>query len=109
MNLKLLLLTDGTYVIAWIYELPEEPKAFLAMPMQVTNKGKGISLKSFPLYSEQEFILLYSTSICTIVEPDENLRSKYQTIHPDEPDIELPESEPEEQFLTEDKYPELEE
>jgi hypothetical protein len=97
MNLKLLLLTDGTYVIAWIYELPEEPK------------GKGISLKSFPLYSEQEFILLYSTSICTIVEPDENLRSKYQTIHPDEPDIELPESEPEEQLLTEDKYPELEE
>lgn len=109
MNLKLLLLTDGTYVIAWIYELPEEPKAFLAMPMQITNKGKGISLKSFPLYSEQEFILLYSTSICTIVEPDENLRSKYQTIHPDEPDIELPESEPEEQLLTEDKYPELEE
>jgi len=102
MKLKLLLLSDGTYVIAWIYELPEEPKAFLAMPMQVTNKGKGTSLKTFPLYSQQEFILLYSNSICTIVEPDENLRSKYQTIHPDEPDIELPKSEPQEQLLTEE-------
>ena len=106
MALKLLLLSDGTYLIAWIYELPSEPKAFLANAMQVTTKGKGITLKPFPLYSNQEFLLLYSNSICTVVEPDENLKSKYQMIHPDEPDIELPE--PEEELLTEDKYPELE-
>jgi len=101
MNLKLLLLTDGTYVIAWVYELPEEPRGFLALPMQVVKSGKGISLKKFPFYSEQEYVLLYSNSICTIVEPDENLKSKYLTIHPEQPDIELPETEPEEQLLTE--------
>jgi hypothetical protein len=102
MNLKLLLLTDGTYVISWVYELPEEPKGFLAYPMQVVKSGKGITLNKFPYYSEQDFLLLYSNSICTIVEPDENLKSKYKTIHPDEPDIELPETNTEsEQLLSE--------
>jgi len=90
MNLKLILLSDGSYIITWIYELPIEPKAFLANPLKVVKSGKGIALKKFPEHSDQEIILLFSNSICTIVEPDSNVKSKYRLVYPDEPDIDLP-------------------
>lgn len=103
MNLKLILLSDGSYIITWIYELPIEPKAFLANPLRVVKLGKGISLKKFPEYSDQEIILLFSNSICTIVEPDSTVKSKYLLVYPEEPDIELPKFDEQEQLLTEEQ------
>ena len=104
MELKLILLNDGTYIITWIYELPIEPKAFLANPLKIVKSGKGIALKRFPEYTEQDFLLLYSTCITTIAEPDETVRLKYKKLYPDKPDIELPtfDNEDSAQLLNED-------
>lgn len=76
MNLKLLLLHNGVYLISLVEELEYEPKCHLEKPYEVGGKTT-IILTSWPKHTSDEHIMLHSTSILTIVDCNENLRAAY--------------------------------
>ena len=85
MEVKLILLRNGTYLISQISEMEMEPSCFLADPMEIVD---GV-LRTFPRYSKQRNVLLYSESLATLAEPDPEILSKYQAIVPPDDDEEL--------------------
>ena len=56
MEIKLILLRNGTYLISQISEMEMEPSCFLADPMEIVEG----ELKTFPRYTNQRNVLLYS-------------------------------------------------
>lgn len=81
MEIKLILLRNGTYLISQISEMEMEPSAFLADPMEIVDG----ELRQFPRYSNQRNVLLYSESLATLATPDPKILSEYQaTLPPDD-------------------------
>lgn len=78
MDIKLILLRNGTYLISNISEMEMEPSCFLADPMEIVEG----ELREFPRYSKQRNVLLYSESLATLADPDPEILSKYQKLVP---------------------------
>lgn len=76
MELKLILLTTGTYLISLVEQLEYEPRCHLQLPHEVTGKT-NLTLKPWPEYTEDEDILLDSKTLLTICDPSENLTTRY--------------------------------
>ena len=76
MEIKLILLRNGTYLISQISEMEMEPSCFLADPMEIVEG----ELKTFPRYTNQRNGLLYSESLATLATPDSNILSEYQKL-----------------------------
>lgn len=77
-SIKLILLKTGQYVISYITEMEMEPSVFLSDPKEIINGD----LHTFPRYSEQRNVLLYSDFLATIVDPDPEILAKYQASVP---------------------------
>jgi len=78
MDIKLILLRNGTYLISNISEMEMEPSCFLADTMEIVEG----ELREFPRYSKQRNVLLYSESLATLADPDPEILSKYQKLVP---------------------------
>ena len=84
MEVKLILLRNGTYLISQISEMEMEPSCFLADPMEIVEG----ELRAFPRYANQRNVLLYSESLATLAVPDPEILSKYQELLPPDDDEE---------------------
>lgn len=85
-SIKLLLLKTGQYVISYISEMEMEPSVFLSDPREIVDGN----LQTFPRYSGQRNVLLYSDFLATIVDPDPEILAKYQeSIPQDDTDEEV--------------------
>jgi hypothetical protein len=76
MEIKLILLRNGTYLISQISEMEMEPSCFLADPMEIIEG----ELKTFPRFSDQRNVLLYAESLATIAKPNSDILSEYQKL-----------------------------
>ena len=83
MDIKLILLRNGTYLISNISEMEMEPSCFLADPMEIVEG----ELREFPRYSKQRNVLLYSESLATLATPDPEILSEYQAILPPDDEV----------------------
>ena len=84
MEIKLILLKNGTYLISQLQEMEMEPTAFLSNPMEVVETMGNVGLISYPKHTSQKDILLYSDMLATIVDPSKSLLAKYLEQLPDE-------------------------
>ena len=82
MEIKVILLRNGTYLISQISEMDMEPSCFLSDPMEIVQGDYGVVLQKFPRYGNQRNVLLYSESLATLVEPDPEILTKYQALLP---------------------------
>lgn len=78
MIVTLILLNSGEYLIGQAEQLEYEPSCHLREPYHVTGMTP-FKLTSWPKYTDEEDILLYSTSIQTMCEPTEKLLTQYLT------------------------------
>ena len=76
MNISLLLLKTGEYIISRVEELEYEPKVHLILPYLVSGKTKT-TLSQWPLYSEDDHILLNSDNLLTVCTPTPEIRNAY--------------------------------
>ena len=77
MDIQLLLLKSGVYLITQIETLDEEPAAHLVQPYSINNDG---TLAPWPLHTDDEDVLIYSDTIATILEPKEEILKKYKMV-----------------------------
>lgn len=84
MEIKLILLKNGTYLISQLQEMEIEPSVFLSNPMQIMDDDQLIS---YPKHTNQKDILLYSDMLATIVEPTTGLLAKYIEQLPNEEEL----------------------
>lgn len=87
MEIKLILLKNGTYLVSQLQEMEMEPSVFLSNPMEVVEVMGNVGLISYPKYTSQKDILLYSDMLATIVDPSKSLLAKYLEQLPDEEEI----------------------
>ncbi len=83
MEIKTILLRNGTYLISQITEMEMEPSCFLSDPMEIIDG----ELKIFPRYTKQRNVLLYSESLATLATPDPEILSKYKEVLPPDDEI----------------------
>ena len=83
MEIKLILLRNGTYLISQITEMELEPSCFLSDPMEIIDG----ELRIFPRYTKQRNVLLYSESLATLATPDPEILSKYKEVLPPDDEI----------------------
>jgi hypothetical protein len=76
MNISLILLRTGEYLVSQVEELQYEPKVHLTAPYLVSGKTK-VSLSIWPLHSSDTHILLNSDSLLTIATPLPEIRAAY--------------------------------
>ena len=76
MELKLVILRDGTSLISQVAQLEYEPRCHLRNPHVVSGKTK-VTLSQFPAHTDDEDILIYSDALLTICEATEKLRVLY--------------------------------
>jgi len=76
MNISLLLLKTGEYIISQVEELEYEPKVHLILPYLVSGKTKP-TLSVWPLHSDDGHILLNSDSLLTVITPKIDIRDAY--------------------------------
>lgn len=76
MNLSLILLKSGDYLISQVDELDYEPRVHLTNPYLVSGKTK-VTLTKWPLYTDDEHVLLNSDSLLTMSDPVEDILNKY--------------------------------
>lgn len=84
MEIKLILLKNGTYLISQLQEMEMEPSVFLSNPMEIMDDDQLIS---YPKHTNQKDILLYSDMLATIVEPTTGLLAKYIEQLPNEEEL----------------------
>lgn len=84
MEIKLILLKNGTYLVSQLQEMEMEPSVFLSNPMEVVEIMGNVELISYPKHTTQTNILLYSDMLATIVDPSKSLLAKYLEQLPDE-------------------------
>jgi len=84
MEIKLILLKNGTYLITQLEEMQMEPSVFLSNPMEVIEAIGNVELISYPKHTSQKNILLYSDMLATIVDPSKSLLAKYLEQLPNE-------------------------
>jgi hypothetical protein len=83
MEIKVILLRNGTYLISQITEMELEPSCFLSDPMEIIDG----ELRIFPRYTKQRNVLLYSESLATLATPDPEILSKYKEVLPPDDEI----------------------
>lgn len=76
MNLSLILLPSGEYIITLCEELEYEPRVHMVRPHLVSGKTK-VTLTPWPNFTDDEHVLLRSTDLLTMVEPTTELGDKY--------------------------------
>ena len=76
MNISLLLLKTGEYIISRVEELEYEPKVHLILPYLVSGASKP-TLSVWPKYTEDEHILLHSENLLTVCTPKLEVRNAY--------------------------------
>ena len=76
MNISLILLRTGEYLVSQVEELQYEPKVHLTAPYLVSGKTK-VTLSLWPLYSSDEHILLNSEALLTVATPLPEIRAAY--------------------------------
>ena len=84
MEIKLILLKNGTYLITQLEEMEMEPSVFLSNPMEVIESIGNVELISYPKHTSQKNVLLYSDMLATIVDPSKSLLAKYLEQLPNE-------------------------
>ena len=76
MNISLLVLKSGEYLISRVEELEYEPKVHLTLPYLVSGSTKP-TLSVWPKYSEDGHILLHSDTLLTVCAPKPDIRNAY--------------------------------
>lgn len=74
MQIKLVLLKDGTYLIADVEERETMPDCVLINPKRVDETN----LENWPKHTDQKQIFLRSDDILTIVSPKDSLKALYK-------------------------------
>jgi hypothetical protein len=79
MNLLLLVLKNDTYLVSLVETLEYEPNCHLQYPhtFKPYKSAGGYTFQPWPQYSGDEDILIHSTDILTICEPEDRLREAY--------------------------------
>ena len=90
MNIGLVILKNGTYLIAQTEQLDYEPSVHLIDPYAVSGKAK-LTLTRWPEYTDENHVLLRSDDVLTACEPSQKLMdayaSKVKLQKPEEPVI----------------------
>lgn len=76
MNLALILLKTGQYLVSQVDELDYEPRVHLTNPFEITGKTKVV-LSSWPSHTGDDHFLLKSEDLLTVCEPTEAIGKKY--------------------------------
>ncbi len=76
MNISLILLRSGEYLISQVEELQYEPKVHLTAPFVVTGSTK-LTLTPWPKYCTDTHVLLHSDTLQTVLTPNVELRAAY--------------------------------
>ena len=76
MNLSILILETGQYLISQVEEMDYEPRVHMFQPYLISG-SKTITLTKWPSYTNDEHILLKSESLLTMVDPTEDILNKY--------------------------------
>ncbi len=76
MNISVLLLKSGEYLISQVEELEYEPKVHLTAPYLLSGKTKT-TLSIWPLHTADDHVLLYSTDLRTVVTPLPEIKAAY--------------------------------
>ena len=77
MQIALIILKSGIELITMAEQLEEEPSCHMLDPYLVRQDG---TLEPWPRYTTDTDILLYSETIATIVEPDDDIKKKYEIV-----------------------------
>ena len=77
MQIALIILKRGVNLVCMAEQLDEEPSCHMEHPYLIKDDG---TLEPWPRYTNDTDILLYSETIATIVEPDDAIRKKYETV-----------------------------
>jgi len=76
MNIALLILPDGTYIVSETNQLEYEPRVHLTNPYQVSGSSR-LTLKRWPSYTNDTDILLHSEALLTVCEANQSLLDLY--------------------------------
>ena len=77
MQIALIILKSGIELVTMAEQLEEEPSCHMQDPYMIKDDG---TLEPWPRYTNDTDILLYSETIATIVEPDADIRKKYEIV-----------------------------
>ena len=77
MQIALIILKSGIELITMAEQMDEEPSCHMQDPYLITKDG---TLEPWPRYTTDTDVLLYSETLATIVEPDDAIRKKYETV-----------------------------
>ena len=78
MQLSLILLKTGEYIISQVEEMDYEPRVHMEQPYLIGGKTK-VTLTKWPSYTEDTHILLTSDSLLTMCDPTQDILDKYLT------------------------------
>jgi hypothetical protein len=82
MEVAIVLLKTGEYIIGFVEELAYEPSCHINQPYQLDGSYTRILdaktiFKKWPKYTKDENILIESSNILTLLEPEENIKLAY--------------------------------
>ena len=77
MQKALRILKRGVNLVCMAEQLDEEPSCHMEHPYLIKDDG---TLEPWPRYTNDTDILLYSETIATIVEPDDDIKKKYEIV-----------------------------
>ena len=77
MQIALIILKSGIELITMAEQMDEEPSCHMQDPYLIRQDG---TLEPWPRYTNDTDILLYSETIATIVEPDDDIKKKYEIV-----------------------------
>ena len=77
MQIALIILKSGVNLVCMAEQLDEEPSYHMEHPYLIKDDG---TLEPWPRYTNDTDILLYSETIATIVEPDDDIKKKYEIV-----------------------------
>ena len=77
MQIALIILKSGVNLVCMAEQLDEEPSCHMQHPYLIKDDG---TLEPWPRYTNDTDILLYSETIATIVEPDDDIKKKYEIV-----------------------------
>ena len=75
-SLAVIILKGGEYLVSETDQLEYEPKVHMINPHLLGGKTK-VTLTRWPLYTNDEHILLHSDSVLTVVEPSPEVAELY--------------------------------
>ncbi len=78
MNLHVLELINNKIIVADVEELDEEPSCFLKNCRQIIDLDGSLTLKKWPLYTDETDTLIYSNRIVSISTPSDELANLYK-------------------------------